>query len=201
VFRRGVEVAPGAASGLALAVWEYDSTPNQQPGPRTRILPDLAPGDPLTIVPGTPGNRVYTVTLPGAPPPPDAYGDFQGQLMTAPLVCLRILPNDRDYSAYFDATQPQPVGTAALTFEVLYEEVLRNYYLLYPAMSQRVPLNDPSYWADPQMAIAMLQRTQVSWWMRPEYMPRTRDLSVSRRTLLQAWCRKIMAGGSTGVVA
>jgi hypothetical protein len=194
VFRRGVELTPTSAPTLKLAVWEYDTTPNQAPGPRTRILPDLAPGEPLTIVPGTPGNRVYTVTLPGAPPAPKGYGNVA--LMTAPLVCMRILPNDRDYSTYYDASQPEPVGTVALTFQVLYDEVLRNYYLLYPAMNQRIALNDPSQWADPVMAGRMLQRTQFSWWMQPEYMPRTRDLSSSRRGLIQAWCRKIIGGAA-----
>ena len=27
-------------------------------------------------------------------------------------------------------------------------------------------------------------------------MPRTRDMSASRRTLLQAWCRKVLAVGA-----
>src|SRR5258708_1836829 len=112
-------------------------------------------------------------------------------LMTAPLVCMRILPN-ADYSAYFDASQPQPVGTAALDFNVIYKEILQNYYLLYPAMSQQVPLNDPSYWQDPVMATTLLNRVDFSQWMQPTYMPRTRDLSSSRRKLIQAWCRKII---------
>ena len=35
-------------------------------------------------------------------------------------------------------------------------------------------------------------------WMSPGFMPITRDLSESRRTLLQAWCRKVLAdGGAT----
>lgn len=186
VFQRGVEVT---GNTLKLAVWEYNTTPNQDPGPLTRVQPDLAPGDPLTITVTTPGNRVYTVTLPGQSAPPASYGSLP--LMTAPLVCMRILPN-ADYSAYFDDSQAEPVGTAALDFNVIYKEVLRNYYLLYPAMSQQVPLNDPSYWQDPVMATTLLNRVDFSQWMHPTYMPRTRDLSGSRRKLIQAWCRKII---------
>jgi hypothetical protein len=30
--------------------------------------------------------------------------------------------------------------------------------------------------------------------MSSDFMPRTRDVSASRRTLLQAWCRKVSPG-------
>jgi hypothetical protein len=109
------------------------------------------------------------------------------------MINLRILPNDRDYSRYYiDPSVPQPVGNDSLTFDVIYSEVLRNYYLLYPAMSLRIPLNDPEQWADPEMAGRMMQRIQKTWFDKAEYMPRTRDLSESRRTLLQAWCLKFL---------
>ena len=73
---------------------------------------------------------------------------------------------------------------------MIYREVLRNYYLLYPAMSKVVPLNDAKKWENPAMAGNLLQRAQISLWNQSPYMPRTRDLSQSRRTLLQAFARK-----------
>jgi hypothetical protein len=33
--------------------------------------------------------------------------------------------------------------------------------------------------------------------MSKRYMPRTRDMSASRRTLLQAWCRKVHPAGNS----
>ena len=45
------------------------------------------------------------------------------------------------------------------------------------------------------MATRLLQRTQTDWWGKSEYMPRTRDLSRSRRELLQAWARRIRQQG------
>ena len=40
----------------------------------------------------------------------------------------------------------------------------------------------------------LMSRVSRSNWMSISYMPRTRDLSASRRTLIQAWCRKIISG-------
>jgi hypothetical protein len=73
---------------------------------------------------------------------------------------------------------------------VIYQEVLRNYYLLYPGMNAVIPLNDPQQWEDAEMAGRLWQHTQKSWWNQYGYMPRTRDLSQTRRTLLHAWARK-----------
>ena len=43
-----------------------------------------------------------------------------------------------------------------------------------------------------QRAQAILRVTDPTLWMSRSYMPRTRDMSASRRTLLQAWCRKVL---------
>jgi hypothetical protein len=84
------------------------------------------------------------------------------------------------------------VGNDSLTFDVVYLNVLRTYYLLYPAMNQVIPLNSET--AVAKSASAILARTEQSIWMTSGYMPRTRDMSLSRRTLLRAWYRKVMAG-------
>lgn len=202
VFRRGVELAADACPPVT--VWEYDTTPNQDPGPLTLVTGTFGPGQDLSVDTGKNGNRLYTFTVQGQAPPPGftgiratatgsdtdtlypplQYGSLP--LAYASMINLRILPN-ADYTQYYVPGTNPPVGNERLTFDVVYEQVLRNYYLLYPAMSKRVPLNDPSYWADPEMAMRLFQRTQLSWWGKAEYMPRTRDLSSSRRALLQAW--------------
>ena len=47
-------------------------------------------------------------------------------------------------------------------------------------------------------AQAILEVTDPGLWMSIHYMPRTRDLSASRRTLLQAWCRKVLRAPVNG---
>jgi hypothetical protein len=109
-----------------------------------------------------------------------------------PAISLRILPNAVDFSQYYvDPHAAEPVGNASLTFDVVYQHVLRTYYLLYPAMNQVFPLNSESDVA--KHASAILALTEQSIWMTSGYMPRTRDMSLSRRTLLRAWCRKVLA--------
>jgi hypothetical protein len=83
------------------------------------------------------------------------------------------------------------VGNDQLTFDVVYQKVLRTYYLLYPVMNSVFPLNSEAKVA--KHAQVILQLTDPKQWMSSSYMPRTRDMSASRRTLLQAWCRKVLA--------
>jgi hypothetical protein len=104
---------------------------------------------------------------------------------------MRILPNDEDFSQYYvDPNAPEPVGNDLLTFDIVYAKVLRTYYLLYPAMNFVFKLNSET--DVQQNAGGILERTDPKLWMSTQYMPRTRDMSASRRTLLQAWCRKFI---------
>lgn len=133
-------------------------------------------------------NRLYTFVINGETAPPDTDALY---LMSGPMINLRLLPNDKDYG-YTDPSVSQPVGNGKLTFDVIFREVLRNYYLLYPAMSQLVLLNAAEQWSDPETAGRLVQRTQKDWFNKPEYMPRTRDLSDRRRRLLHVWCLRFL---------
>ena len=100
-------------------------------------------------------------------------------ITNAPSISLRILPNDEDFSQYYvDPNAEDPVGNDLLTFDVLYEKVLRTYYLLYPVMIPYVRLNSEEDVRN--NANAILQTTERSIWMSIGYMPRTRDMSSSR---------------------
>lgn len=193
VYKNGKQLF--AEDGETFDLWMYDTTPNQAPGNAKLFFSGYKPGDSIAISVNKPGNRLITVVPPTAPPPPEAYKDFA--MNYAPIINIRILPNDKDYSQYYvDPTAKQPVGNDKLTFEVIYDEVLRNYYLLYPAMSLRVPLNNPEYWDDPEMANRLATRISMPFWGKAEAMPRTRDLSDSRRKLLTAWCLKVIKKGN-----
>lgn len=142
---------------------------------------------PIAVPVETAGVFVITIVAAGQTPPTQLSA-----LMTTPMINCRILPN-YDYSRFYTIVNGKPVATAALDFSVLYAEVFRNYYLLYPAMSQVMNLSDPTVWqgsilTDPNYGLKT--RISESSWDKPIYMPRTRDLSRTRRELVQAYCDK-----------
>jgi hypothetical protein len=198
VYHRGREL--GAAECPPITVWQYRSIPIQSPGNVQSIFTNFKPGQPLQVDTSQPGNFLFTFSIDDAANPvltgfpPTSYNTFMGPpyITNAPSISLRILPNDEDFSRYYvDPTAAEPVGNAQLTFEVVYRKVLRTYYLLYPAMNAVFPLNSEAQVA--KRASKILQVTDPSLWMSIHYMPRTRDMSASRRTLLRAWCRKVLA--------
>jgi hypothetical protein len=185
--------------GPPITVWAYQSTPIQSPGDAVAVNPNFRSGDPLVADTSRPGNLLFTFTVndagnpaPGGYPPKN-YAAFSGPpwVTNAPQISARILPNDEDFSRYYDdPCADEPVGNALLTFQVVYEKVLRTYYLLFPAMNKIFPLNSEA--AVAKMAKGILARTELALWMTTAYMPRTRDMSASRRKLLRAWCRKVL---------
>ncbi|MEA2692885.1 MAG: hypothetical protein QOJ16_2272 [Acidobacteriota bacterium] len=195
VFRRGQELAAGSCPPIT--VWQYASIPLQAPGDAEAIDRGYQPGQPIAVATDQPGNFLFTFTVLGQAPPPASYGTFMypPYITNWPQISLRILPNLEDFSRYFvDPADPEPVGNDQLTFDVVYQKVLRTYYLLYPAMNQIFALNDESAVAGYAQAILDRTSSAPANWMSSGYMPRTRDMSNSRRTLLQAWCRKVLAG-------
>jgi len=199
VYHRGQALSPNACPPIT--VWQYRSIPLQAPGQAEPIATDLRPGQPIAVDTRQPGNFLFTFTInDGAHPapagyPPASYGTFMlpPYVTNWPSISLRILPNDEDFSRYYVSPDAEePVGNSLLTFAVVYAKVLRTYHLLYPAMNQIFPLNDEQQVA--QQAQAILQVTEPALWMSSRYMPRTRDMSGSRRKLLRAWCRKVLIG-------
>jgi hypothetical protein len=124
----------------------------------------------VTLTARRPGTCVIRFVPSGAPP-----SSFNPT--TDGFACVRILPAD-DYDH---------VPDAGLTYEFVYQEVLRYFHLLYPAMSRIVN------WADEDAvrlrASGILARTAGELWDHFGYMPRTRELSDGKRKLLARWCR------------
>lgn len=194
VFRRGRELPADVCPPLT--VWQYRSIPLEAPGEAVAISTNHKPGQPIVVDTSRPGNFLFTFSVEDeASPagyPPKSYLTFMNPpyVTNSPSVSLRILPNDEDFSRYYiDPSAAEPVANDLLTFEVLYEKVLRTYYLLYPVMVRFVQLNSEQDVADHAQAI--LRTTEPSLWMSVHYMPRTRDMSASRTKLLRAWCRKV----------
>jgi hypothetical protein len=197
VFNRGQELQ--ADHCPPITVWQYRSIPLQDPGNAVPISTSHQPGQPIIVDTSQPGNLLFTFSINDeanpAPAgyPPKSYSAFMNPpfITNAPSISLRILPNSEDFSQYYvDPCAEKPVANDLLTFAVLYEKVLRTYYLLYPVMIPFVRLNCEQDVA--QNAKAILQVTDRSLWMSNDYMPRTRDMSASRTKLLQAWCQKVL---------
>lgn len=197
VYHRGRRL--DHASCPPISMWQYRTTPIQSPGDAVVRTTNLRPGEPITVATDQSGAFLLTFRVDGErnPPasefPPPSYAAFayppQFAITWAPQISIRVLPN-QDYSQYFeDPTDHEPVGNELLTWDVVYQEVLRTYALLYPAMSNKIRLDDPV--AMTEFASYVIDATRPERWMSSRYMPPTRDLSASRRKLLQAWCRKV----------
>jgi hypothetical protein len=196
VFRRGQELSADLCP--LVTVWQYRSIPLQEPGNAVPISMNHKPGQPIVVDTSQPGNFLFTFSINDkdnpAPAnyPPKSYSTFMNPpfITNAPSISLRILPNGEDFSRYYvDPNAEDPVANDLLTFDVLYEKVLRTYYLLYPVMIPYVKLNSEEDVR--KNADAILQTTEKSIWMKTQYMPRTRDMSSSRLKLLRAWCNKV----------
>jgi hypothetical protein len=189
VFQYGQELAAGSCPPIT--VWQYASVPLQAPGNAVAINTNYQPGQPISVDTSQPGNFLFTFTVEGQTQPPPNYSAFAGPpyITNWPQVSLRILPNAENFSQYYvDPTVAEPVGNGQLTFDVVYQKVLRTYYLLYPVMNQYVVLNNEASVAQNASKILSATSTTPANWMSSSYMPRTRDMSNSRRTLLRAWC-------------
>jgi len=196
VFHRGQELA--ADKCPPITVWQYRSIPLQDPGNAVPLSTNHKPGQPIIVDTSQPGNFLFTFSVNDksspAPAnyPPQSYSVFMNPpfITNAPSISLRILPNSEDFSQYYvDPAAAEPVGNELLTFDVVYEKVLRTYYLLYPVMIPFVRLNSERDCR--RNARNILRATEPSIWMSTDYMPRTRDMSASRLKLLRAWCRKV----------
>jgi len=199
VFQYGKELSAEVCP--AVTVWQYRSIPLQAPGNAEPISNNHKPGQPIVIDTSQPGNFLLTFSIndvanPGpANYPPQSYSTFMNPpfITNAPGISLRILPNDEDFSQYYensDADESELKGNDLLTFDVVYDKVLRVYYLLYPVMIPIVRLNSEDDVR--KHAEGIIRTTETSLWMNIHYMPRTRDMSSSRTKLLRAWCRKVM---------
>lgn len=188
VYHRGRELGP--AECPPISVWQYRSVPIQCPGNVETLSTNFKPGQHLQVDTSQPGNFLFTFGI-DAPAgyPPTSYNTFMlpPYITNAPSISLRILPNE-DYSQYYkNPKDPAPVGNEKLTFKVVYQNVLQTYYLLYPVMNFLALNNATQVSAS---AKDILDATDPGKWMTSDFMPRTRDMSASRRTLLRAWLLK-----------
>jgi hypothetical protein len=176
VYHRGRELTPTDCPPIT--VWQYRSVPIQSPGDVKAIAKNFKPGQHLQVDTAQPGNFLFTFSIdsPGQPAPadfpPKNYNTFMNPpyITNAPSISLRILPNDEDFSVYYvDPNASDPVGNDQLTFEVVYEKVLRTYSSPYPIMNKVFPLNSER--TSRANAKAILHVTDPGFWMSKRFMP------------------------------
>lgn len=100
---------------------------------------------------------------------------------------MRVLPYD-DYGAILDR---------GVTWGDLYDNVFQYYDLLMPAMNERLPMGDSSFWESPTSARYLRRVVDPRLFESTTYMPRTRDLSAPRRELIVAFCDAVLARDSS----
>jgi hypothetical protein len=102
------------------------------------------------------------------------------------FACVRVLPKD-DFSA---------VPDDQITFEFIYENVLKYYHVLHPAMDVAITGFDLSVQDSvEQRADPIRTRINKTAWDDPQYMPRTRELSDGKKSLLLRWCNIVSPTG------
>lgn len=194
VYRRGVELS--AADCPPISVWSYASVPLQTPGVKQLVTSTYQPGTPLTFDTSQPGNFNFIFLIGDTPPPANWQAFIVTVLMTnITSINLRVLPNGVDFTPYYTIVDGKPVGNSSgpnqLTFPFVYTNVLQTYYLLFPTMDQFVLLNsETAVNQNAQNILHAIDPAPLNW-MSPHFMPRTRDMSQSRRTLLQAYCNMV----------
>lgn len=169
--------APGEAVSIRLAQFITSQKAFTPATPATAVL-DL-PAEVATDSTGVatvplatlrPGTCVVTFLLPSS-------SDDD----TTAFANVRVLPED-DYSH---------VSDDQLTFPLVYAEVLRYYYLLYPKMNQKIDLS--SEFKVQLRAQFVRDRIDAALFDQWKYMPRTRELSQGKRRLLERWCAKVLS--------
>jgi hypothetical protein len=119
--------------------------------------------------------------------PPPSGSDFP--IKTAFFSSTRVMPFD-DFSSYSMAERT--------SWGFVYEHVFRYYYLIYPGMAEQIiPFNSQTIMEHTaRRLVSRLGRTprlgeapsaETDLWFSSLNMPRTRELSVGKRALLEEW--------------
>lgn len=211
IYKRGrpitdAEYQERVQSGHELVLQELKLTPLQDAESKNNEPLHTYRADSLGYALSTkvdqPFTKLFAVTWEGASQSGLLEQQAQVDTLVHPLIYVRILPNTEDFSQYYeDPDDLEPVGNDSLTFMVIYEKVFRNYHLLYPAMSEKRRLSHPQMWEGADAARRLMDVIAPEAWPALKYMPRTRDLSSTRRTLLQAWARKFLREPATAGAA
>jgi hypothetical protein len=193
---------PNQAIQLTISQWQFSTAGTNPAGLVNKQLVPVPGGQEIVSLPAsqsytTDANGFVTFTIKGLEPgaamiryqaPGDNFNINQGASPGAPgapknfyfgLVSynmFRVLPDDN-----FDN-----IPDSQITWDFVYQNVIRYFYLIYPAMFVRMAFQDEAI--AKQNASNIRQFIDESLWSSTSYMPVSRDLSDGKRNLLQRWC-------------
>ncbi|SCX92679.1 hypothetical protein [Pseudomonas sp. NFACC37-1] len=145
------------------------------------------------VAPGFPTLRFFVKegdsdpVIPFSFPVPQAYIDF--------LAPLRVLPLDlqlqQDFINYWNTVYKDQNAATQLWEGFLYPRILQTFYYLYPIMNKYMPLNSQTRveGAIDQLIVLISKPYQEESTLS---MPITRDMSQSRRAVLELWAKKLV---------
>lgn len=101
------------------------------------------------------------------------------------FITTRVLSIESQLIPYLNGSMP-------VTWDVVYQNIFKNYHVVLPIMNVIIPFKAPN-WNDPSTQKLMLLLTDESSWEGFMYMPVTRELSATQRSLLQRWANQTSA--------
>lgn len=189
---------PNQSIPLTLTQWQFTATqPNENGQLVVKLLGQITNGQYVISQPAsqsytTDADGYITLSVTGLQPgcamiryqaPGDNFNVNQGggpspnaYFGLAFYNAFRVLPTDD-----FDN-----VPDSQVTWDLVYQNVIRYFYLIYPAMFVRLAFQNEQVAQGNASNIAQL--IDKSLWDNTSYMPVSRDLSDGKRKLLQRWC-------------
>jgi hypothetical protein len=170
-----------APVGVTFATESSSFFPQQYPDPQNIVFNGSPTATQVTLLPG---HAAVTVNVSTNGNPGMSQMDFG---VTGPagstnagtyLACIKVFPLD-DYS--------QIINTDSITWDFIYKEVLKYYYLIFPAMSLRFPLNRQDIVTLPAIVAQIKARMNPQIFRTTHYMPINRSMSPGKRKLLFAY--------------
>jgi hypothetical protein len=189
---------PGQALALTISQYSFMAQDAAKPSSQL-VIKTMAPVAPEAIIVTQPPSQTYitdangyitfsvTGLLPGAAmlryqAPGDNFNPNQDGATGyhyfgfVSYNIFRVLPDDN-----FDDVPDEQV-----TWDFVYQNVIRYFYLIYPGMFARLAFQNENIARQSAAIIATL--ISKSSWDSTSYMPVSRDLSDGKRKLLQRWC-------------
>jgi len=97
----------------------------------------------------------------------------------------KISANYINFRKYPEPDYSEIIASGSIPWSFVYEECLRFYYVIFPAMSKRIPLNDES--TIRAVGEELLKRLSDQYRPTTLYMPLTRSMSPAKVKLLEAF--------------
>lgn len=189
---------PGQPIALTISQYTFTAKDAQQPSSQL-VIKTLVPVAEAAYIVSQPPSATYitdadgcitfsvTGLLPGAAmlryqAPGDNFNPNQGgspgyhYFGFVSYNIFRVLPNDN-----FDNVPDEQI-----TWDFVYQNVIRYFYLIYPGMFARLAFQNEAIARQSAPIIATL--ISKTTWDSTSYMPVSRDLSDGKRKLLQRWC-------------